>query len=70
MAKQKSRTWYRYQQMMGRKVVHCGITQNLKERERETQQKWPGSHLMQVGHKTTKEAAQAWETVHGYNISS
>jgi len=48
---------------MGRKIVHSGITNDLERREAEHQQK-PGQskgHIKQVGYRTTRENALAWE---------
>ena len=66
MEKQNPRTWYKYYQKIGNKVVHGGITQDLEQREQEHQQKWHKSHITQVGRKTTEDAARQWEKEHGF----
>ena len=43
------------------KIVHRGITNDLERREREHQEKWPGSRIEQIGRKTTRDAAREWE---------
>ena len=43
------------------KVAHRGITNDLARREREHQAEHPGSHISQVGRRTTREAALRWE---------
>lgn len=57
------RNTYKYHFKMGRKIVHTGITNDLERREAEHQQE-PGQskgHIKQVGYRTTREAALAWE---------
>ena len=61
MSKAKPRDTYKYRVIVGNKVVYGGITKSLKRREQEHKQKWPKGRVVQVGHKTTKEAAQKWE---------
>ena len=63
----KPRNTYKYQQKIGNKIVHGGITDDLERREQEHQQKWPESHIKQVGRVTTKEAALKWERYKGYS---
>ena len=62
----KPRNYYKYQQKIGNKIVHGGITTDLKRREEEHQQEWPKSHIKQVGIRTTEEAARKWEKEKGY----
>lgn len=57
----KSRDTYKYNFKVGNRIVHSGITKDLKRREEEHQQKWPNGHIKQVGHRTTEEAAREWE---------
>jgi predicted GIY-YIG superfamily endonuclease len=60
----ESRNTYKYQFKVGNKVVHHGITNDLERREGEHQasrQPWANGHIVQVGNRTTREAAQAWE---------
>ena len=66
MAKQR-RIWYKYCFKVGNKVVHCDITTVLEWREKELQQKWPGGHIVQVGSRTTEDAAMKWKNEHGYD---
>ena len=61
----KRRQTYKYQLKIGNKVVHVGITNDLKRREAEHRQKWPEGHVTQVGKRTTREAALAWERAGG-----
>ena len=60
------RDTYKYQFKVGKKIVHGGITDDLERREEEHQQKWPRGHIMQVGRRTTEEAAREWEEKKGY----
>lgn len=62
----KSRDTYKYVYKIGRKFVHGGITDDLERREKEHQQKWPSGHIVQVGRRTTREAAGKWEQEKGY----
>lgn len=59
--KVKPRNTYKYDFKAGNKIIHSGITKDLEEREIQHQQKWPKGHIVQVGRKTTKEAAEKWE---------
>ena len=54
------------QQKIGNRVVHGGITNDLERREADHQQRWPNSHITQVGRRTTPEAARQWEKDKGY----
>ena len=62
----KKRNTYKYQFKIGNKIVHGGITNDLKRREQQHQRKWPKGHIVQVGRKTTDEAARKWEKEKGY----
>ena len=62
----KPRETYKYQYKVGNKVVHGGITDDLERREREHQRQWPKGHIVQVGRRTTEEAARKWEKGKGY----
>ena len=55
------RDTYKYQIKVGNRIVHRGITNDLDRRESEHQQKWPDSHISQVGRITTRDAALSWE---------
>lgn len=57
------RDTYKYHFKNGRKIVWSGITDDLERREGEHQRKpgWSGGHILQVGHRTTEEAAREWE---------
>ena len=57
----KPRNTYKYDFKITNKIVHSGITKNLERREIEHQQKWPKGHIVQVGNKTTRGSAEAWE---------
>ena len=52
---------YKYQLKKGRQVVHRGVTYDLARREAEHQEKYPGARIVQVGRRTTREAALRWE---------
>ena len=61
----KARDTYKYYFKDGRKIVHGGITKDLERREQEHQQQWPKGHIVQVGRRTTEEAAREWEEEKG-----
>ena len=63
----KPRNWYTYDFKVGHKVKHGGITQNLEQREKQLQQKWPGGHIKQVGGPKTEEGARNWEKEQDYS---
>lgn len=60
MSKSKRDT-YKYHFIKDRKVMHRGITNDLKRREREHQAVFGGGRIKQIGHRTTEEAAREWE---------
>lgn len=55
------RDTHKYHLKRGHKVVHRGITYDPVRREVEHQADFPGSRLVQVGRRTTREAALDWE---------
>ena len=55
------RDTYKYDFKRGNKIVHSGITIDLDRREGELEQRWSEGHIVQVGRKTTDEAAREWE---------
>ena len=59
------RDTYKYHLKYGKRVVHSGITNDLNRREQEHQANYPGSQIRQVGRRTTREAALAWERDRG-----
>lgn len=61
MSKVKPRDTYKYHVIAGNRVVYGGTTKSLKHREQEHKKKRPKGRVVQVGHRTTKEAAQRWE---------
>ncbi len=63
----RSRNTYKYQFKVGNKIVHGGITADLERREQEHKQKWPKGHIVQVGRKTTEDAAREWENDKDYS---
>jgi len=53
----------KYHLIKNRKVVHRGITdRSLEDREYEHKEAYPGSHIKQIGRRTTREKALEWET--------
>jgi len=42
------------------------ITNDLDRREQEHQQRWPKGHIVQVGRRTTEDAARNWEEEKGF----
>jgi predicted GIY-YIG superfamily endonuclease len=63
----KPRNTYKYHFKVGNKIVHGGITDDLDRREQEHKQKWPKGHIVQVGRKTTEDAAREWEKREGFS---
>ena len=57
----ENRDTYKYYFKVGNKIVHIGITNDLERREAEHRRKWPNGHIVQVGNRTTEEAARQWE---------
>ena len=60
----------KYQFKEGHTIVHRGITDDLERREQEHQATWPDGHITQVGRRTTRGAALAWERRGGKRESS
>jgi hypothetical protein len=56
----------KYHVKIGNRVVDGGITNDRERREKERQREIPGSHLAQVGRRTTKEAGREWEKRNGF----
>ena len=54
-------TTFRYQFLVGSRVVHQGITTDLKRREREHRHRWPGGRIEAVGEPTSHADAWDWE---------
>lgn len=63
----RPRNTYKYQFKVGNKIVHGGITTDLERREQEHKQKWAKGHIVQVGRKTTEDAAREWENDKDYS---
>lgn len=57
----KARNTYKYDFKIAQRIVHSGITNDLERREVQHQVKWPKGHIVQVGNRTTEEAATKWE---------
>lgn len=55
------RNYHKYQLKKGRRVIHRGITNDLRRREAEHQTEFSNSRILQIGRRTTKEAALNWE---------
>jgi hypothetical protein len=62
----KLRDTYKYRVKVGREVVDGGFTNDRERRESERRRQYPGSHLVQVGRCTTREAAWDWEKQNGF----
>ena len=60
-----ARDTYKYHLKDGNKVIHRGVTNSLERREKEHQKTSPGSHIVQVGRRTTMSAALQWEKTAG-----
>ena len=61
MSKARDISKYDFLDKKGR-IIHSGITNDLNRREGELRRQYNQSdHIRQVGRKTTREAALAWE---------
>lgn len=67
MAKDKPRDTYKYVFKEGKRIVHGGITKDLKRRESQHKQEHPRGKIKQAGHRTTEGAARKWEKEKGYS---
>ena len=58
-----SRDTFKYHFKLGRKIVHTGITNDLKRREQEHKRTYgKNGHITKIGIATTRDAALRWET--------
>lgn len=56
------RDTYKYVFKDGNKILHRGVTNDLERREIEHQNSIRrGGHILQVGNRTTRDAALEWE---------
>lgn len=62
---QEPRDTCKYIYVHKRRVPH-GITNDLDRREAEHRRRWPGGYIQQVGRRTTRSAALAWERIYGF----
>lgn len=59
----KPRDTYKYVLKRGRKRIRSGITNDLERREQEHRRDYGSDvHILQVGRRTTREAARDWES--------
>ena len=58
----------RYQFRRGRKIVHRGVTNNLKRREQEHRRKYGGGRISKIGPKVSRASALRWERAGGKRI--
>ncbi len=75
------RDTYKYWFKVGNLKVHCGITNNLTNRENQHKNSqrytvysgerhyWSNGHIVQEGNITTREAAMEWERENGCNAN-
>lgn len=61
------RDTYKYLFKVGNKIVHGGKTNDLERREQEHKENWKKGHILQVGRRTTEEAAREWEKKKGFS---
>lgn len=54
----KPRNTYKYDFKVGNKIMHSGITKDLERRELGHKQEWRKGHIVQVGRRTTEDAAR------------
>jgi len=59
------RNTHKYQFMVGNRIVHKGITDDLERREQEHKREWPKGHIRKIGYITTEKAARKWEKEQG-----
>jgi predicted GIY-YIG superfamily endonuclease len=59
--KQKPRPYYKYDYKVKGRIVHSGITDDLERRAKEHERKYGKGQIIQVGRRTTEEAAREWE---------
>ena len=55
------RDTYKYHLKQGKKVIYIGVTNNLERREAEHKERFPDSHIEQVGRRTSRDSALKWE---------
>ena len=60
MDDRNKRDTYKYRLWWRAKIIMYHITSDLIRREIEHQTRWPGSHVEQIGRKTTRKDAIKW----------
>ncbi len=66
VGEQKTRTHFKYHFKVGNKILHGGITKDIDRREKEHKQNSPDGRIIQVGRRTTEEAARKWKKDKGH----
>lgn len=61
----EKRDTYKYHVKVGGKIIYRGITKDLDRRGTEHKARWPSSHIVQVGRRTTRDKATEWEKRRG-----
>ncbi|MCI0438879.1 MAG: hypothetical protein L0177_07070 [Chloroflexi bacterium] len=51
---------YKYNFVVGDKIVYRGVTSDLNRAEQDHQVRWPDGYIVKVGIRTTWGRAQAW----------
>jgi len=57
----KNRPYKKYDVTVNGKIVHSGISTDLKRRAEEHKAKWSRAKIKQVGGSVTEESARKWE---------
>lgn len=57
----KPRPYKKYDVIVNGKIIHSGITKDLKRRAEEHKNKWHRAQIRQVGGSVTEESAKEWE---------
>ncbi len=60
-ASKRDRDTYKYTLKEGNRTLYFGITNDLARRSKEHQRRFPDAHVVQVGRRTTRDAALKWE---------
>jgi len=55
------RDTYKYHFKQGNRIQHRGITDDLERREQEHERTFGSGHIVHIGKRTTREAAERWE---------
>ena len=62
---ERAKSTYKYHLKVGNKTLGRGIAIDLERRLAEERGRWPECYIVQIGRRTTREAALRWQRMGG-----